>query len=162
MSATTLEPNVKVTEDKTSAQRDLWRRYAKSGPGSATENSIVEEHLPLVKAVVGRLAMTLPAHVNSDDLYSAGLVGLLNAVRRFNPKSGSTFANYARVRIRGAVFDELRRLDWVPRSVHDKAKKVEHVMQELAQRTGNVPTDAEMAKALKISVEEYEELMTEI
>lgn len=163
MSSSTLELiPPPVAEKKNSDQREVWRRYAKSGPGSATENSIVEEHLPLVKAVVGRLAMTLPAHVNSDDLYSAGLVGLLNAVRRFNPKSGSTFANYARVRIRGAVFDELRRLDWVPRSVHDKAKKVEHVMQELAQRTGNVPTDAEMAKALKISVEEYEELMTEI
>ncbi len=151
-----------VVEENSSSQRELWRRYAKSGPGSAMENSIIEEYLPLVKAVVGRLAMTLPSHVNSDDLYSAGLVGLLNAVRRFNPKSGSAFANYARVRIRGAVFDELRRLDWVPRSVHDKAKKVEQTMQELAQKTGSVPTDAEMAKALNLSPDEYDELLTQI
>lgn len=151
-----------ATEENSSSQRELWRLYARSGPGSTTENSLIEEYLPLVKAVVGRLAMTLPSHVNSDDLYSAGLVGLLNAVRRFNPKSGSTFNTYARVRIRGAVFDELRRLDWVPRSVHDKAKKVEQTMQELSQRTGTVPTDMEMAKALNLTLDEYEELLVEI
>ena len=104
--------------------------------GQFQENSLVEQHLPLVRTVVGRLAMTLPSHVNVDDLYSAGLVGLLNAVRRFNPKSGCSFESYARVRIRGAIFDELRRLDWVPRSVHEKARKIEKVMQELTQRTG--------------------------
>jgi RNA polymerase sigma factor FliA len=162
MSSHTLEAIPTATEENRANQRELWRRYSKSGHGSATENSIVEQYLPLVKAVVGRLAMTLPSHVNSDDLYSAGLVGLLNAVRRFDTKTGSSFEHYARVRIRGAVFDELRRLDWVPRSVHDKAKKVELVMQELAQRHGNVPTNIEMAKALKISLDAYEELLEEI
>jgi RNA polymerase sigma factor for flagellar operon FliA len=122
----------------------------------------VEEYLPLVKTVVGRLAMTLPAHVNSDDLYSAGLVGLLNAMRRFNPKNGTSFETYARVRIRGAVFDELRRLDWVPRSVHEKARKIEKVMQELMQRNGTAPTNAQMAKAMDVSVDQYEELLEEI
>ncbi|HEX3798071.1 MAG TPA: FliA/WhiG family RNA polymerase sigma factor [Verrucomicrobiae bacterium] len=162
MSSTTLELNAPVSDETRSNQRELWRRYSKSGHGSAIENKIVEQYLPLVKAVVGRLAMTLPSHVNSDDLYSAGLVGLLNAVRRFDLKSGSSFEHYARVRIRGAVFDELRRLDWVPRSVHEKAKKVESVMQELSQRNGNVPTDMEMAKALNLSLDEYEELVEEI
>jgi RNA polymerase sigma factor FliA len=159
MSSTTLELVPPVLEESRSNQRELWRKYAKSGHGSATENSIVEQFLPLVKAVVGRLAMTLPAHVNSDDLYSAGLVGLLNAVRRFDLKSGSSFEHYARVRIRGAVFDELRRLDWVPRSVHDKAKKVEHAMQALAQKNGSLPTDIEMARELKLTLDEYEELL---
>ncbi len=135
----TLEPPARPAEERVQTSRDLWRRYSKSGPGSAPENSLVEQYLPLVKTVVGRLAMTLPSHVNTDDLYSAGLVGLLNAVRRFNPKGGSSFETYARVRIRGAVFDELRRLDWVPRSVHDKAKKVEQTMHELAQRNGGIP-----------------------
>jgi RNA polymerase sigma factor for flagellar operon FliA len=144
------------------SQRELWRRYVKSGPGGAAENELIEQYLPLVKAVVGRLAMTLPAHVNSDDLYSAGLVGLLNAVRRFNPKAGASFESYARVRIRGAVLDELRRLDWVPRSVHDKAKKVEKAMQELIQSNGSMPTESEMAKALHLTVDEYEELLDEI
>jgi RNA polymerase sigma factor FliA len=151
-----------TAEQRRSHQTKLWRRYSRSGPGSALENSLVEEYLPLVKTVVGRLAMTLPSHVNSDDLYSAGLVGLLNAMRRFNPDNGTSFETYARVRIRGAVFDELRRLDWVPRSVHEKAKKIEKVMQELTQRTGSIPTETAMAKALGISVPDYEELLEEI
>src|SRR5580658_7028173 len=151
-----------TSEQRRSNQRKLWRRYARSGPGSLMENSLVEEYLPLVKTVVGRLAMTLPSHVNSDDLYSAGLVGLLNAMRRFDPENGTSFETYARVRIRGAVFDELRRLDWVPRSIHDKAKKMEKAMQELMQRTGSVPTNAQMAKAMKLSVDQYEELLEQI
>jgi len=140
----------------------LWRLYSRSGPGSVMENSLVEEYIPLVKTIVGRLAMTLPTHVNSDDLYSAGLVGLLNAMRRFNPQNGTSFETYARVRIRGAVFDELRRLDWVPRSIHEKAKKIEKTMQELMQRTGAVPTNAQMAKAMKMPVDQYEELLEQI
>jgi RNA polymerase sigma factor FliA len=162
MSSTTLARDSHVTAPSRSSQTELWRRYARSGPGSAPENDLVEQHLPLVKTVVGRLAMSLPAHVNMDDLYSAGLVGLLNAVRRFDPKGGSTFDSYARVRIRGAVFDELRRLDWVPRSIHDKAKKVEQTMHNLAQRNGQLPTGQEMAAALGMSFDEYEELIEEI
>jgi RNA polymerase sigma factor FliA len=164
MSATfcELESPPSTAEQRRSTQQELWRLYSRSGPGSSMENSLVEEYLPLVKTVVGRLAMTLPAHVNSDDLYSAGLVGLLNAMRRFNPQNGTSFETYARVRIRGAVFDELRRLDWVPRSIHEKAKKMEKTMQELMQQTGAVPTNVQMAKAMKLSVDQYEELLEQI
>jgi RNA polymerase sigma factor for flagellar operon FliA len=165
MSATLCEPETPAKQTAARSRReqqDVWRLYARSGPGSAQENSLVEQHLPLVRTVVGRLAMTLPSHVNADDLYSAGLVGLLNAIRRYNPKSGCSFESYARVRIRGAVFDELRRLDWVPRSVHEKARKVEQVMQELTQRNGQVPSGLEMARALKISEEEYDDLLEEV
>jgi len=151
-----------TTDEAPVNQRELWLRYAKAGAGSPSENTLVRQYLPLVKTVVGRLAMTLPAHVNSDDLYSAGLVGLLNAVRRFDTKCGSSFENYARTRIRGAILDELRRLDWVPRSVHDKAKKVARVMQEEAQRRGAIPTDAQMASALGLSLSEYDDLLEEI
>jgi RNA polymerase sigma factor for flagellar operon FliA len=162
MSATTQEMQAAAAEEIPSHQRDLWLLYAKSGPGSASENSIIEQYLPLVKTVVGRLAMTLPAHVNSDDLYSAGLVGLLQAVRRFDRKCGTSFEHYARTRIRGAILDELRRLDWVPRSVHDKAKKVAVIMQDLAQRHGCIPTDAQMASAMQMPLSQYEELLEEI
>jgi len=165
MSSTLCDSERPATQSSARNRRtpqDVWRLYARSGPGSAHENSLVEQHLPLVRTVVGRLAMTLPSHVNVDDLYSAGLVGLLNAVRRFNPKSGCSFESYARVRIRGAIFDELRRLDWVPRSVHEKARKIEKVMQELTQRSGCVPGNAEMAKALKISEDDYEELLEQV
>ena len=141
---------------------EMWTRYARTGPGSSVESEIVERYLPLVKTVVGRLAMTLPAHAATEDLYSAGLVGLLNAVRRFNPSTGVLFETYARLRIRGAVFDELRRLDWVPRSVHDKARKVEAVMRKLEQRIGRLPTSNEMAAALDMSEEDYEHLLNQI
>jgi len=157
-----LEPAPVSAEKRRANQRELWRRYSRSGPGSDLENTMVEEYLPLVRTVVGRLAMTLPSHVNSDDLHSAGLVGLLNALRRYNPDCGTSFETYARVRIRGAVFDELRRMDWVPRSVHEKAKRIEKTMQELTQRQGGLPTDQAMAKALNMSLEDYETLVEEV
>jgi RNA polymerase sigma factor for flagellar operon FliA len=131
-------------------------------PGSQAEEELVQKHLSLVRQVVGRLAMGLPSHVDQDDLYSSGLVGLLNAVRNFDPQGGSTFESYARVRIRGAILDELRRLDWVPRSIHDKARKVQAQMQQLEQTLGESPSDAAMAKAMKLSLAEYQELMEEI
>src|SRR5688500_6406724 len=122
--------------------RDFTKRYKQVRPGNAAEAALVEEYLPLVKTVVGRLAMSLPPHVDIEDLYSSGLVGLLNAVRNLDPKGGSSFESYARVRIRGSVYDELRRMDWVPRSVHDKARKVQTVMQNLEQQNGAIPTPA--------------------
>jgi RNA polymerase sigma factor for flagellar operon FliA len=157
-----LEPAPVSAEKRRANQRELWRRYSRSGHGSDLENTMVEEYLPLVKTVVGRLAMTLPSHVNSDDLHSAGLVGLLNALRRYNPDCGTSFETYARVRIRGAVFDELRRMDWVPRSVHEKAKRIEKKMQELTQRHGGIPTDQAMAKSLNMSLGDYETLLEEV
>jgi RNA polymerase sigma factor for flagellar operon FliA len=139
-----------------------WPRQGRIKPGSVIESELVEKHLPLVRAVVNRVAMTLPPHVDGEDLYSAGLTGLLNAVRQYNPDAGTSFETYARVRIRGAVLDELRRMDWVPRSVHTKSRKVQAAMQELERSKGRVPTDAEIAKALDLSVPEYNRWLEEI
>lgn len=140
----------------------LWKEYAEDGEGSEAEARIVELHLGLVDAVVGRIAVTLPVHVDSDDLRSAGLVGLLNATRRFNANSGASFATYARLRIRGAILDELRRLDWVPRSIHEKARKIQDVMQTLEQQLGAAPSEFEMARALNVSVNEYRSQLAEV
>jgi RNA polymerase sigma factor (sigma-70 family) len=131
-------------------------------PGSPLEGQLVEKYVPLVRNVVGRLAMTLPPHVDGEDLYSAGLTGLLNAVRQYNPNAGTSFETYARLRIRGAVFDELRRMDWVPRSVHTKARKVQAVMNEIEQKKGRMATEQEMAAGLKISLEDYHQWIEEI
>jgi len=155
---------------RTSARRDnrvpkineLWPSRRRVKPGSATEEELVQKYLPLVKNVVGRLAMTLPPHVDGEDLYSAGLGGLLNAIRNYDPKAGTSFETYARLRIRGSVFDELRRMDWVPRSVHTKARKVKAVMQEIEQRRGRPATEREMVKALRISVREYNQWLEDI
>jgi len=139
-----------------------WPSARRMKPGSALEGEIVEKYIPLVKNVVGRLAMTLPPHVDGEELYSAGLTGLLNAVRAYNPNAGTSFETYARLRIRGAVLDELRRMDWVPRSVHTKARKVQGVMNEIEQKKGRVATEQEMAAALKISLPEYHHWLQEI
>lgn len=148
-------------EDKPIA-RNLRQRYKPSAPGSNAENERVKEYLPLVKTVVGRLAMTLPSHVDIEDLHSAGLVGLLNALRNYDSKCGTSFETYASLRIRGAVFDELRKLDWVPRSIHAKARKVKETMQALEQSKGAPPSEAEMARSMKMTLSEYQQLLEEI
>lgn len=157
-------PDLDSDKRKETPQRreTLAKKYSRILAGSAAEEEMVKKHLPLVKTVVGRVAMTLPSHVDMDDLQSAGLVGLLGAVRQFDPSAGTPFETYARLRIRGAVFDELRRMDWVPRSVHAKARRVQAVMQELEQAKGEPPTELEMARALKLSLSEYEHLIEEI
>lgn len=141
--------------------QELWKRYHRRADRK-TENALVEQYLPLVATVLGRLAMTLPDHVDHDDLRSAGLVGLLQALRNFDPKSGTSFETYARVRVRGAMLDELRRMDWVPRTIHEKARKVQETMSVLEQKHGRTPTEKEMAKALDLSPDEYTELLDEI
>lgn len=141
--------------------KEPWPQHRRVRPGTVIESDLVDQYIPLVRNVVGRLAMTLPPHVDGEDLYSAGLQGLLNAIRNYNPSAGTSFETYARLRIRGAVFDELRRMDWVPRSVHAKARKMQRVMNDLEQSKGRVPTDAEMARGLKVSVKEYHDWLEE-
>jgi len=163
MSASTCEPpktDVVTTAPPPSSQ-ELWQRYHQRDDIS-TENALVERYLPLVAAVLGRLSMTLPEHVSHDDLYSAGLVGLLQTLRNYDPTCGSSFETYARIRIRGAMLDELRRMDWVPRTIHEKARKIQEVMGRLEQKLGRAPTEAQMAKALGLSVPQYNELLNEV
>lgn len=160
---------VELSEKRTSAKSRLTRkvtpaRLLPSRPAARAkaETELVNKHLPLVKTVVGRIQMSLPPHVDPEDLHSAGLIGLLDAIRNYNPRLGSNFESYARVRIRGAVFDELRRMDWVPRSVHRKARKVQVAVQSLEQRKRRTPTPAEIAVEMKISLAELQQLLDEI
>jgi RNA polymerase sigma factor for flagellar operon FliA len=136
--------------------------YVDTVQDANAEGELIQQYLPLVKTVVSRLAMTLPSHVDIEDLYSYGQIGLLNAIRKFDPRAGSSFPTYARIRIRGAVLDELRKLDWVPRSVHKKARRVQEAIQQLMHSKGEPPSNLEVAQALKLSISEYEELLDEI
>ena len=147
--------------DTKTRQHAVRTRYRKATCSATEEDELVLKHLPLVKQVVGRLAMNLPTHVDKEDLYSAGLIGLLDAIRNYDPTCGSSLETYARIRIRGAVFDELRRMHWVPRSVHDKSNKIQVAIQELEQVKGAPPSDAEVARALKISLNEYYQWLEE-
>ncbi len=142
--------------------QEIWQRYHQHRNDADTENELVQKYTPLVSAVMARLAMTLPDHVDRDDLYSTGLIGLLHALRNYNPACGTSFETYARVRVRGAMLDELRRMDWVPRTIHEKARKLKTVMAELEQKLGRAPSEAQMAKAMKLTLKEYTELLDEV
>ncbi|MCS7048831.1 MAG: FliA/WhiG family RNA polymerase sigma factor [Verrucomicrobiae bacterium] len=142
---------------RTQAQRSYDRAATRR-----REEQLVREHLPLVKTVVGRLALTLPAHVDVEDLYSAGLMGLLQAIRSFDAEQGACFTTYARIRIQGAVLDELRRLDCVSRTVRDKGRRVQDALQRAEQRLGRLPTEAEVAAELGMTTEEYAALLDEV
>jgi RNA polymerase sigma factor FliA len=141
--------------------QELWQRYHRR-VDTDTENALVEKYLPMVSSAVARLAMILPDHVDQDDLYSVGLVGLLQALRNFDPTCGTSFETYARMRVRGSMLDELRRMDWVPRAVHEKARKIQNAMSQLEQELGQTPTEAQVAKALNLSISEYMRLLNEI
>jgi len=151
-----MDTNVKAIE-----LRDLWRKYKSSGDSDARERLVVA-YSPLVKYVAGRLAASLPAHVEEADLISYGLVGLINAIERFDPDREIKFETYAMTRIRGAIIDELRSLDWVPRSVRSRAREIEKVHSKLENELQRAPTDEEMAAALKISVEEFHDSLLQI
>src|SRR4029079_16089841 len=110
--------------------RDLWRRYKAQGDARARERLVVA-YSPMVKFVAGRLGAGLPSHVEDADLISYGLVGLIGALERFEPERGIKFEAFAMTRIRGAIIDELRSLDWVPRSVRSRAREIEQAQAKL-------------------------------
>jgi RNA polymerase sigma factor FliA len=117
---------------------------------------------PLVKYVAGRMSSGLPAHVDEADLISYGLGGLIFAIERFDLSREIKFETYAITRIRGAIIDELRSLDWVPRSVRARAREIERVNMKLEARLQRAPTDEEMAGELKVNVEEFHEALLQI
>lgn len=126
------------------------------------EEALVAQYAPLVKHVAGRIAMFLPPHLEVDDLIGDGVIGLLEAIKKFEPGRNVQFKTYATARIRGAILDGLRRLDWAPRRLRRQARNVERRMNELCQMNSRLPTPAELAQSLDLPVEELEELMAEI
>jgi RNA polymerase sigma factor FliA len=157
----TTSETIAVAANPGPTAQELWRRYHKRAD-TDSENALIEKYLSLVSSIVARLAMTLPDHVDQDDLYSAGLVGLLQALRNYDPTCGASFETYALTRVRGAMLDELRKMDWVPRTVHEKARKIQNAMAQLEQKLGHAPTETQMAKALNLSMHDYGKLLNEI
>jgi RNA polymerase sigma factor for flagellar operon FliA len=122
----------------------------------------VVAYAPLVKYVAGRMSSGLPAHVEEADLISYGLIGLINAIERFEPEREIKFETYAITRVRGAIIDELRALDWVPRSVRARARDIERAHARLEHKLHRAPTDEEMADELRISPEEFQDALMRI
>ena len=151
-----METNVKAVELK-----ELWRRCKEEGDERARERLVVA-YSPLVKYVAGRTASGLPAHVEEGDLISYGLVGLIGAIERYDLDREIKFETYAVSRIRGAIIDELRSLDWVPRSVRAKARDVEKAHSALENKLQRAPSEEEMAVRLGVGVEDFRNTLLEI
>ena len=138
-----------------------WQRWFASRDQGARDR-LIEHYSPLVKFVAGRIGAGLPSSVDPGDLVSAGVFGLIDAVERFDPERGVKFETFAVPRIRGAVFDGLRSLDWVPRSVRSRAREVETAFSELEGKLGRAPSDDEISAHLKISGAEFKKWLSSI
>lgn len=127
--------------------------------GTPEADNLIMEYSPLVKYIAHRVAVRLPPHIELDDLISAGVIGLIDAIEKYNPGKETQFKTYAEIRIRGAMLDELRSQDWVPRSVRQKATALSTAYAKMEQQLGRPAEDGEVAGAMGISIEEFHELL---
>jgi len=148
-----------VASTKPSAEymAEVWKKFVKNRD-EATRNFLLETYLHVVKYAADRLYAKLPDEVDIDDLISAGTFGLMDAVNAFDPSRGIKFETYCAPRIRGAILDELRAMDWVPRLVRSRSHKLNAAVHSLEARLGRKPTEKELSKELKLEGEEFEKL----
>jgi RNA polymerase sigma factor for flagellar operon FliA len=149
------------SEDADAALADLWSRYAESRDTELRDRLILH-YAPLVKYVAGRVGSGLPAHVEQADLISYGTFGLIDAITRYEPTREVKFESYAMSRIRGAIIDELRSTDWIPRSVRMKARQFERAVAQLESTLQRSPTDEEVAEAMDMDVEEIRKFLGQL
>ena len=148
-----------LIEEKT--EEELWKAYKKS-KDPKIRDAFVRQYAPLVKYVAGKIAISMPHNVEFDDLVGFGVFGLFDAIKKFDPDKHVKFKTYAVTRIRGAIFDELRSIDWVPRSVRQKSREIEDTMRHLESSLGRAASDRELAGAMGVSVKEFEKTMLKI
>jgi RNA polymerase sigma factor for flagellar operon FliA len=144
------------TQEETSID-NVWRAYKKTS-SDEIRNFLIEQYLHLVRSTAERMHMRLPGEVDVEDLMSAGLFGLMDAIDAFDLERGVKFETYCTQRIRGAIFDELRAMDWVPRLVRSRTAKVERARKALEMELGRRPTDREVCERLEVSNAEYKKL----
>jgi RNA polymerase sigma factor FliA len=147
----------RVTEDVTAT----WKVYKQDQTNQELRNALIERYLPLVRYNAEKVWAKLPEGVDLNDLISAGVFGLMDAIDAFDLERGVKFETYCVPRIRGAMLDELRTMDWVPRLVRSKASKLEAARKQVEAEVGRPPTDAEIAAKMKLSREEFDKLKTE-
>ncbi len=139
---------------ETTAKDKLWIAYSKTKSNDIREN-IILEYVPLVKLVAGRLSMYLGYTVEYEDLVSYGIFGLIDAIDKFDYDKGIKFETYASLRIRGSILDQIRKMDWIPRSVRQKQKKIDAAISKIETETNKTAMDEDIAKELEISLDEY-------
>ncbi len=126
------------------------------------KEQIVLEHTPLIRYIVNRIAVRLPSHIDLEDLHNTGVIGLMDAIDKYDPEKNCKFKTYAEFRIKGAILDQLRSLDWVPRSVRQKGRKLEKAYGELEQRLGRAASEEEVADSLGIQIDKFHELLNQV
>jgi RNA polymerase sigma factor for flagellar operon FliA len=141
--------------------KTLWQQYRKT-KDQGIRDRLILTYAPLVKYVAGRLGSGLPAHVDENDLVSYGLLGLIGAIEHYDPDRDVKFETYAIARIKGSIIDELRALDWVPRSIRSRARDIERAIADLESKLGRTPTDEEVSAKLGITEEEFDDSLSEI
>ncbi|MEZ4744212.1 MAG: FliA/WhiG family RNA polymerase sigma factor [Bdellovibrionota bacterium] len=144
--------------------KGLVKRYKQDTQGvdGKLRDQLIMDYAPLIRFVAQRIASRLPSSIDIDDLISAGVIGLMDAIEKYDPSRDNKFKTYAEFRIRGAILDELRAQDWVPRSVRDKAKKIERMYAVLEQRFGRAVSDQEISEALGMDLEEYYSMVAKV
>ena len=130
-------------------------------PASLREQ-IVLEHTPLIRYIVSRIAVRLPSHIDLDDLHNTGVIGLMDAIEKYDPEKNCKFKTYAEFRIKGAILDQLRSLDWVPRSIRQKSRKLERAYGEVEQRLGRSASEDEVADSLVVHLEDAAEVVAHV
>ncbi len=142
-------------------KQKLWEAYRKS-PTPEIREQIILEYAPLVKVVAGRLSMYLGYNVEYEDLVSYGIFGLIDAIDKFDMEKDVKFETYASLRIRGAILDQIRKMDWIPRTVRQKQKKIDEAIRGIEMRTGKNATDEEIAEELGLAKEELTEWQSQL
>lgn len=138
----------------------LWKRYKGERCADARERLILR-YAHFVKYVAGRVGISMPSFIDFDDLVSYGIFGLIDAIEKYDPGTNIKFVTYAQTRIRGAILDRLRELDWAPRTVRSQAKQLDRILYDLEQRLGKAPSDEDVAKELGVTMEELEKIYNE-
>jgi RNA polymerase sigma factor FliA len=147
-----------VVSDEVLENPELWRAFW-DGRGAPARERLILQYVPLVKYVVGRLAISLPHFLTSEDIISYGVVGLIDAVERYEAGRNVKFSTYAIARIRGAIIDELRSLDWMPRQVRKQAREIEQALSRLDQELGRPATERELASSMGLTVEKLQQAL---
>ena len=154
------------TEVEVEIKKEEVRKVIVRPPGTkevlGTREQIIIEYAPLIKYIAQKIAARLPANIDIDDLISSGVIGLMDAIEKYDPTRDNKFKTYAEFRIRGAILDELRAQDWVPRSVREKAKMLERAFAKVEQEKGRAATEEEVCAELKISTDEYYDLLNQV
>jgi RNA polymerase sigma factor for flagellar operon FliA len=140
--------------------REAKEKYAEIP--TTLKEQIVLEHTPLIRYIVNRIAVRLPSHIDLDDLHNTGVIGLMDAIEKYDPEKNCKFKTYAEFRIKGAILDQLRSLDWVPRSVRQKSRRLERAYGEVEQRLGRSASEDEVADSLGLQLDKFHELLNQV